>query len=205
MRLRAGSATIVSLLLVAAACTREPPRTVAPVVPSAPLAPGSAATASGPTSEPEPSSAAASSSSAAACVSDLPPADLVKDNLGSTSMTGLAEIVRSSATGPGGKGPAPKTGYVNLRYEVRVLSWFAGGGAERLVLDQTAEAGFTPKAAGTLLFFSACASKTDPGAAYEPDVGYFFPVDPACRDQAEALGAKAKASAKTKRGAPSAC
>lgn len=138
------------------------------------------------------------------CGGQLPPLQLVKDNFASTGLSGIAEIVASSASGTDGSHPAPATGYVNFRYEVRVVKWFAGSGPERLVLSQGAEAPGTPRPPGDLLFFSACTSGV--GTAYEPDVGYFFPVDPSCRADAEALGDAARSKVKTpSRKIPAAC
>lgn len=127
----------------------------------------------------------------------LPPGDLVRDNIAATNVTGLAEIVASSKVGLDGKSPAPSSGYVTFRFEVRVLRWFSGNGPERMILTQGAEAGSTPAAPGRLLFFSACAVG-DAGVdrAVEPDVGYFFPLDAACRSQAEAAGENAARRAK---------
>lgn len=112
---------------------------------------------------------------------------MVKDNVAATNVTGLGEIVASSKVALDGTSPAPTTGYVTFRYEVRVLRWFSGTGPERLVLSQGAEAPSTPYAKGRLMFFSGCASNP-PGAVGEPDVGYFFSIDPACRANAETLG-----------------
>jgi hypothetical protein len=105
-------------------------------------------------------------------------------------------------TGPDGKAPAPTSGYANFRYDVRVLRWFAGTGKTRLVLKQGTEADSAPLAPGRLLVFSACASGKDQG--YEPDVGYFFGVEPACRADAEALMELASRQA-ARKGKPAAC
>jgi hypothetical protein len=129
----------------------------------------------------------------------MPPVDMLRDNIGSTAMSGLAEIVTSKKTSLDGKTPAPTTGYVNVRYEVRVLRWFSGSGPDQLVLHQGAEAQFSPRGPGELLFFSACALA--PGEATEPDVGYFFPIDPACRATAEKRGESAAKRAGSKHGA----
>ncbi|MBN9163314.1 MAG: hypothetical protein BGO98_21845 [Myxococcales bacterium 68-20] len=181
-------------LLAASACARELPLVQAPV--AATLAPVRDAS---PSPVPPPSDVAGRSrpeGPSAACTSALPALDLLTDNLATTRMSALGEIVASSKTGPGGRGPAPTRGYVTFRYEVEVVRWLRGQGADRLVLLQTAEADLEPKPPGTLLLFSACTSSS--GDAYEPDVGYFFPVDPSCRDDAEALGTTA-----TKRVRPS--
>jgi hypothetical protein len=133
----------------------------------------------------------------AACADALPPSELLTDNLMSTSLSALGEIVAASKTGPGGKGSAPTAGYVTFRYEVEVIRPLYGAPPpERLVLLQRAEADFEPEPVGTLLLFSACASSA--GTVYEPDVGYVFPVVPACRAEAEEHGI---AAAKRVRGA----
>ena len=130
----------------------------------------------------------------------LPPTDMVRGNLGTTDLSGLAEIVASSKLALDRKSPPPSTGYVSFRYEVKVLKWFSGTGAEHMVLWQGAEADFNPAKGGALLFFSAC--KSSDASFHEPDVGYFFPLEPACRTEAEALGADA---AKKVRKTRSAC
>lgn len=128
---------------------------------------------------------------------------MLTDNLATTRMSALGEIVASSKTGPGGRGPAPTRGYVNFRYEVEVVRWLHGQGADRLVLLQTAEADIEPKPPGTLLLFSACTSSG--GEAYEPDVGYVFPVDPSCRGEAEAIGTSAAKRVRPSTSSASAC
>ena len=195
-----------------AGCAREAPPTVAPgaSVPApapTPPAPSSsiAARAPEPASPVAPPSADAGSSTAdpARCEGELPPADLLRDNIASTAMTGLAEIVAATKTSLDGTSPAPSSGYVTFRYDVRVLRWLSGAGPDRLVLRQGAEAPGTPQRPGRLLFFSACASAD--GSAYEPDVGYFFPVDAACRADAEALGEAAAKRARAGKHKPRAC
>jgi hypothetical protein len=121
-----------------------------------------------------------------ACGDDFPTADLIPDNIADTSISGIAEIVATSRTGTDGKTPAPATGYVNNVYEVRVVKWLSGRSGEKIVLKQGAEAEIVPLAPGALLFFSACSAKD--GSAWEPDVGYFFPVDPSCRAEVEKMG-----------------
>lgn len=127
---------------------------------------------------------------------------MLRDNIASTQLSGIAEIVASSITSLNGTTPAPTTGYVNLRYEVRVLRWLSGSGPDTLVLHQGAEAGATPARPGRLLVFSACTSKTAIGGAYEPDVGYFFHLDPQClaavETHAETAAKRARISGKPK-------
>lgn len=190
-------------------CTPDAPATTSPAFPTAPTASAqsiasaapsvSAGTSTSPPlrtgSEADASSlaqrpvadAAPSTPDARQCAGSLPPADMMRDNIAATAISGLAEIVASAKTALDGKSPAPSSGYVSFRYEVRVLEYFSGAGADRLVLTQGAEADLAPQKPGRLLFFSACASSTA-GASYEPDVGYFFPVDAACRAEAQALG-----------------
>lgn len=114
---------------------------------------------------------------------------------------------RPPRTGTDGKTPAPTTGYVHKVYELRVVKWISGTGAEKLVLRQGAEADGKQLSPGGLLFFSACPAKD--GSVWEPDVGYVFPVDPSCRAEVEkmgeaaakratAIGKRKKACAKTK-------
>lgn len=141
---------------------------------------------------------------AASCDDALPPEDLLRGNVVETSMTGLGEIVASSKLGPDGKSPAPSRGYVLFRYEVRVLEWFSGSGPETMVLEQRAEADFDPRAPGHLLFFSACRGDAE-GIAYEPDVGYFFPVAPECREHADRRARAAAKRAGPKRKTLAAC
>lgn len=141
----------------------------------------------------------------ASCSDALPPAEMVADNMGATSVTAIGEIVASATAASGGSG-APQ-GYTNLRYDVRVVRWVRGSGPERIVVLQGVEAGTSPRPPGELLFFSACTS--DDGSFYEPDVGYLFPAAPACRAELEALASAAAERAKPppkKRGKkPSAC
>lgn len=142
---------------------------------------------------------------ASPCEDVLPPDDFLERNLADTSMTGLAEIVSASKTDLDGKSPAPSKGLVKIRYEVRVLEWFVGTGPERLVLTQGAEAEFAPRPPGDLLFFSACAA--DAATGYEPDVGYFFPVNPTCHEdvQARAAAVAKRIPKRTKNAKPAAC
>jgi len=138
------------------------------------------------------------------CGGQLPPHDLWKDNVPTTEMSGLAEITSSKKTDVDGTSPPPATGYVTFHYEVRVVRWFAGNGKEHMVLRQNAEADFDPAPAGRFILFSACGAPD--GAGYEPDVGYFFPIDTACRPEAEAMGeAAAKRVRGSKKQGASAC
>jgi hypothetical protein len=166
------------------ACTRDAPPTVAPAVAVEPDAAAPSPSRAPPAAQPV-ADAGTTTTAPASCKASLPPADLVRDNVAATAMSGLAEIVASTKTGLDGGTPAPRTGYVSFRYEVRVLRWFTGAGPERIVLSQGAEAESTPQPPGRLLFFSACAAAD--GSAYEPDVGYFFAVDAVCRADVEAL------------------
>lgn len=180
-----------ALVLVVMGCgSREAP-VVAPSVAPAP----SSVTTGAPIVAPPP---------ATSCDDELPPEDLLRGNVSETGMTGLGEIVASAKLGPDGKAPAPSRGYVLFRYEVRVLEWFSGSGPESMVLEQRAEADFDPKAPGHLLFFSACRGDAD-GVAYEPDVGYFFPVAPECRERLDHHARAAAKRAGPKRRTPAAC
>jgi hypothetical protein len=182
--------------LALAGCARAAPE-AAPPVPTAPLtavvaappasAPVTASAADASTAAPAPKpDAAPRPATAGRCTGDLPPAEHVRDNMQVTHVAGLAEIVSATKTGTDGKTPAPTSGYAHVRYEVRVLRWFAGQGPERRVLVQGVEAESIPRAPGSLLFFTACTGAD--ATAFEPDVGHFFSVDPACRAEAEALG-----------------
>ena len=111
---------------------------------------------------------------------------MIAQNIADTAVTGIGEIVAVSRKGTDGKTPAPTSGYVNNVYELKVLTWLSGTGAEKVILVQGAEAEIKPLAAGDLLFFSACSAKD--GHLSEPDVGYVFPIDPACRAEAEKMG-----------------
>jgi hypothetical protein len=168
--------------------------------PAAPAAPASLASTASPTaSSPAPTSAppppapvdsvAVADSGrlppAADCSGSLPPRDMVRDNIAATAISGIGEVVASTKLATDGKSPAPTSGYILFRYELRVVHWFSGKGADRLVLKQNAEAGNNPRPPGELLFFSACGGA---GEAYEPDVGYVFSLDSSCRAEAEALG-----------------
>jgi len=197
------AALLLTWLVGGAACARQvtPTPAARAAAPEAPAAPDTAASAA-----PDAASAAADATAASAapdaaasaaatarapappakCTDSLPPADRVRDNITDTALSGLAEIVASSKVGLDGKTPAPTTGYVNFRFEVRVLEWFSGSGPERMVLHQGAEAGSPLPGPGGLVLFSACALPD--GSASEPDVGYFIRLDPACRGEAKALG-----------------
>jgi hypothetical protein len=132
-----------------------------------------------------------------------PSASVIRDNIADTSVTGIAEIVGASRTGQ----PTGASGYVNNHYDLKVLKWLSGKGSEKQVLSQGAETSIKPYAPGTILFFSACMAKD--GEISEPDVGYVFPIDSACRAEIEkmgeaaakratALGKRKKACTKTK-------
>jgi hypothetical protein len=182
---------IVAALGVASGCARESANRPAPVATATVSAtseptPSASAPASAPASPSATAPASAPAPVRTACADDFPKADMIRDNIADTSITGIAEIVATSRTGTDGKSPAPTTGYVNNVYEVRVVKWLSGTGAEKLVLKQGAEAEITPLAPGALLFFSACSAKD--GSAWEPDVGYFFSVDPSCRAEVEKMG-----------------
>jgi len=190
-------AVLVPILCACAQSASPAPSLSAPAVPmvSAPLVPAQAPSALplGSVSVPPP----APTKPPAQC--SLPPTDMVLGNLGATDSSGLAEIVASSKMALDRKSPAPSTGYVSFRYEVRILKWFAGTGPEHMVLWQGAEADFNPAKAGKLLFFSAC--KSSDASFHEPDVGYFFALEPDCRTEAEALGAEAAKKARKSRSA----
>ncbi|MBX3188959.1 MAG: hypothetical protein KF819_18205 [Labilithrix sp.] len=164
----------------APACGAPPPVVVAPATSTPPPATAAPAPAA-PTAVAAP---VATAPPRASC--ELPPLEMLRENFAATSMSGIAEVVASSKTSLDGKTPPPTKGYVNFRYELRVLRWLSGSGPEHLVLRQGAEAEATPQGRGGLLFFSACSSAD--GSAYEPDVGYVFPLDPSCRADAEMLG-----------------
>lgn len=185
----------------------------APVIEAPPVHAAPASSAERAAAAPAPTASASASASAPpaedpkpapAVTCELPPLALLRDNITTTRMSGIAEIVASSKTGLDGRTPAPTTGYINLRYELKVVRWLSGGAGERLVLKQGAEAPGSPQAAGRLMLFSACASSD--GTAYEPDVGYVFSVDPACAAELDKLAdvavKHAKASGKSK---PRAC
>jgi len=122
--------------------------------------------------------------------------------MGATNVTGIGEIVAASKISTDGKSPPPTTGYVNLRYEVRVVKWLSGTGPEKMLLGQGVEAETKLPRIGDILFFSACSSAD--GSAFEPDVGYFFTLDKACRPEVEKLAEKA-AKGVTKKPKPRAC
>lgn len=126
----------------------------------------------------------------------MPPIDLVVDNIAATELSGIAEIESAEVTGTDGSRPAPTTGYVHLRYRVSVIAQFSGPRREQLRLTQGAEAGFKPRDVGSLLFFSGCADGSD--GVYEPDVGYFFPLEPGCVSQLEDIAAPAVRDAGSK-------
>lgn len=107
---------------------------------------------------------------------------MIKGNLHATPMSGIAEIVSSSVI------PTKAGGYVNIRYEVKVLKWYASDGPATMSLFQGVEEGFKPRPAGQLMFFSAC--KSADGTGYEPDVGFFFPFEPECKASFEAIAEK---------------
>lgn len=170
-------------------CTPEAPPAVAPTI----VVPSAAPASTPPDSDgaPAPAAPAPRARRPADCEEALPPLDLLRDNIATTEISGLAEILESKKTALDGTSPPPTTGLVSLRYTVRVLRWFAGSGPEQLVLTQGAEAEFEPAAPGRLLFFSACVSPA--GSAWSPDVGYFFTLHPECGPDAEK---RAEAAAK---------
>lgn len=114
---------------------------------------------------------------------DMPPLDVIAGNIATTSLTGLGRIVSAGVTNA-------DSGYVQLEYQVDVMQQFAGKHVDHVRLVQTAERGIKPPRPGTLLFFSACLDSD--GSAYEPDVGYVFPVSAGCRDK---VGEVAKSGA----------
>jgi hypothetical protein len=185
---------LVAIVVALVACAGESPNRATPVVTVPPSASTSAsASASAPASASASASAPAPAPVVAAapprttpCEDDFPKADMIRDNIADTSITGIGEIVAASRTGTDGKTPAPTSGYVTNVYELRVVKWLSGTGAEKLVLKQGAEAEIKQLAPGRLLFFSACSSKD--GTAWEPDVGYVFPVDAECRAEVEKMG-----------------
>lgn len=131
----------------------------------------------------------------------MPEAEMIADNIAATEVSGVGEIITASAEALDGSQPPPTKGYMNFRYEVRVLKHFAGQARERLVLYQGVEAGAKLRPIGSLLFFSACWSKGKPGAASEPDVAYFFPVESECMGELE----RAAAAAPKRSGGATAC
>lgn len=179
-------------LVVPCACAGAPPSSPAASVAEVPRAgTGQAAGAEAPSRVDPP---------AAACDTEqLPPKELVADNLGATDVTGLAEITAASVSDPQATG-----GYVNVLYDVRVLEQYAGSSLpNELRLSQGAEVPAHPRAIGTLLFFSAC--RSGDGTAFEPDVGYFFPIPPGCRPQIEAMARAAQAQHAERSGPFPAC
>jgi hypothetical protein len=128
----------------------------------------------------------------AACNGEgLPPSDVIAANVVDTELTAFGEITSAKVTATDGSEPAPSTGYVHFIYEVDLVQQFTGERLEHIRLIQGAEAGAKIREPGVLLFFSACMS--DDGSGFEPDVGYFFPMNAACRKQiAELATAGAK-------------
>lgn len=187
----------------AAACGADPPPVIAPAaIPSAPTA-SAVASARAPGLDAgagDRKAATPPAPSSPACAASLPPVGMVTDNVRATAVTGIGEIVASSKTALDGKSPAPATGYVRFRYEVRVVRWLSGKGGDDLVVYQGAEAPGSPRAPGHLLLFSACRARD--GSWHEPDVGYFFPVDASCRAELDALAdvveKRARSAAKPK-------
>ncbi len=199
----------VVLLVLASACAHEP-QPASPPAAALDVPPIAKVDASAPPADAAPAAPAPTASAAPAarsCTDALPPDDMLVGNFASTSVSAIGVITAATKTGPDGKGPPPSTGYVGFRYLVRVDRWLAGTGPDQIVLHQRAEADFDPRPPGTVLVFSACT--TSPGNGYEPDVGYFFPVHPECRAEAEsrALGAakRVRGSALAAKKAGSAC
>jgi hypothetical protein len=137
---------------------------------------------------PEPSDSAAAPAALpareppeASCdVQSLPSGEMIAANIRDTDLTALGEITSAAVVAPEGNAVS---GYVRFEYRVDVLARFKGEARAQMRLFQTAEAEVKPLERGTLLFFSACRQGDD--AAYEPDVGYFFSVEPGCRSQLE--------------------
>lgn len=105
---------------------------------------------------------------------------MVRDNIADTTATGIGEIVSVSRT------PTGASGYVNNKYELKVVKWLSGKGSEKQTLWQGAEEAIKPLPPGSFLFFSACMAKD--GEMTEPDVGYVFPIDASCRAEVEKMG-----------------
>jgi hypothetical protein len=198
------SLPLVASLPIVFGCARPAPAEPLVVAPADPPPARSTSSADAGTSEPPPARpppVASATREDRSC--ELPPADMLRDNFAATRISGIGEILTSGKTGLGGTTPAPSTGYINFRFEVRVVRWFVGSGPEKMVLIQGAEATSTPAAPGRFLFFSACTLPDGSGA--EPDVGYFFPVEPECVGEAQTLGEASAKRARTAKGVRSVC
>lgn len=123
--------------------------------------------------------------------------ELVRGNVASTDLSALVEIRGARIEGPDG-GPVPVSGYVNLIYEVEVVTPIRGcGKTEGFEFAEMAEAGYKPMKDGTLLFASVC--RDEDGRYHTPDVGYAIP-------QSELpAGAALRLAAKPPKKAASAC
>lgn len=123
---------------------------------------------------------------------------MIRDNIADTAVTGIGEVVAVS------RQPTGASGYVNNQYELKVVKWLSGTGSEKQTLWQGAEEAIKPLPPGSLLLFSACMTKD--GTMSEPDVGYVFSIDPACRAEVEKMGEaaakRATAIGKRKRACP---
>jgi len=175
------AATLALLALVASACAADKPASSprTPTVVSAPPSASETSTEAPPPREP----------TQAACDSEgLPPRDIIGANIVNTELTALGEITSAKITATDGSEPPPTSGYVHFVYEVDVVQQFTGERLEHLRLVQGAEAGIKTQQPGTLFFFSACMGSN--GEAFEPDVGYFFPVEPGCQKQIAELASR---------------
>jgi hypothetical protein len=128
---------------------------------------------------------------------------MVAGNIVDTELSALGEITSAKITGTDGSEPAPTSGYVHFVYEVDVVQQFTGERLEHVRLIQGAEAGIQTQRPGTLFFFSACIGND--GNAFEPDVGYFFPVDSACSKQMAEIAASAAKNLPDSKSRGSAC
>jgi len=173
----------------------SPPRS--PTVVDAPPSPEAGPT--GNTAEPPPRQPDEASCDA----EGLPPRDMIATNVVDTEMSGLGEITSAKITATDGSEPAPTSGYVHFVYEVDVVQQFTGERLEHVRLIQGAEAGAKTQRPGTLFFFSACIDGN--GNAFEPDVGYFFPVDSACGKQMAEIAASAAKNLSDMKSRGSAC
>ena len=96
-------------------------------------------------------------------------------HLRTTSLTALVRVERAVVTGPGGGAP-PARGYVNHRYEARVLETYRGPVMERVTYEVMADADLRPVLPPYPLIVSLCGPVGD--RYYVPDNGYVTPATP---------------------------
>jgi hypothetical protein len=175
------AASLALFALATSACAGDKPASSprTPTVVSAPPSASENSTAPPPPREP----------TEAVCDADgMPPRDIIGANIANTELTALGEITSAKITATDGSEPPPTSGYVHFVYEVDIVQQFTGERLEHLRLIQGAEAGIKTREPGTLFFFSACMGEN--GEGFEPDVGFFFPVEPGCQKQIAELAAR---------------